>query len=204
VEFLGEQGVAFESVEVTGGAAERRRWERAGAPAVPALAVGGDATTVLHVAQLAPLLGLEAPAEEEIHASGWGLAALLQRWLDHVGGLGWAELSRPTPSRGRSLVDLTVNVFHPVSLLPGAWETGRFDWDPDRDAERERELVSADRTRAYAATIATAWEGFLLEADTELALRNPTIASPRGAGTYAALLSSQRDHAAFHLAELSR
>lgn len=202
MEFLGEHGVVFESVEITGSADARSRWEAAGRPVVPSLWAGGVVTPVLHVSQLALVLGVEPPPGEEAGGLAWDLAALLERWRGRIAGVDLSALTEPTASRGRSIRNLTVNVFHPVSLLPGAWDSGRFDWDPDEDGEREQRLTTAVAVRAYAAGIAAAWTGFLLEEGDAIGLRDPTVVSPRGQLSYAELLASQRGHAAFHLEQL--
>ena len=83
-------------------------------------------------------------------AAGWDIAAILRAWCDHLQEAGFELVLEPTPSRGRTLRNLTVNVFHPLELLAGAGETGRFDWDPDLDEERERRLADAPALNAYA------------------------------------------------------
>ena len=107
-------------------------------------------TPILHVSQVASILGLPAPAELEAVRLGWEIAGILDGWIRELRGLAWAQLTAPTQSRGRSLRNLTVNVFHPVDLLPEAWTSGGFDWDPDEDPVREAALVSTDELIAYA------------------------------------------------------
>ena len=111
-------------------------------------------------------------------------------------------LVKPTPSRGRTLRELTVNVFHPFELLPSAWETGEFDWHPENDAERARQLEDADAVLAFAQRASDGWNLHLLEAGAELDARNPVVTSPRGRIAYSTLLTSQRWHAAFHYRQL--
>jgi hypothetical protein len=110
-------------------------------------------------------------------------------------------LVAPTPSRARSLRNLTVNVFHPFELLPETPTSGRFDWDPDRDGEREARLADADAVRAYAGRIADAWKTFVRDgAGCDVARE---IATSRGAIGWANLLASQRWHAAYHYRQLT-
>ena len=103
-----------------------------------------------------------------------------------------------TPSRGRTVKELTVNAFHPVELLPQAWETREFDWDPDRDAERTAELEDAGAVRVFAQRISDGWNLFLLDAGADLDARDPLVGSPRGTLSYSTLLTSQLWHIAFH------
>jgi hypothetical protein len=157
---------------------------------------------ILHVSQLASALGLPPPAGGEAAGLAWDLASVLDSWCDHLVELEWELLVTPTPSRGRSLRNLTVNTFHPVELLPAAWEAGRFDWDPDGDEEREHALAGPTELNEYAARIAAAWTDFLLRVGDELAAHDPQVASPRGELAFSDLLDSQRWHAAYHYRQL--
>jgi len=178
------------------------RWVDAGRPIVPCLLVGGVASPILHVSQLATMLGLEAPAHVEATRLAWDAAAVLDAWLKLIRPLDQETLTAPTPSRGRSLRNLTVNVFHPYELLPTAFETGRFDWDPTLDEVREAALQDAAAVVAYASDRQLAWQDWLREREGDLLARDPDITSPRGRVTYANLLDSQRWHAAFHYRQL--
>ena len=174
------------------------RWAAAGRPLVPSLLVGGVASPILHGSQLASMLGLEAPSQPEPTRAAWDSAAVLQGWIDVIRPLDFERLSAPTPSRERSLRNLTVNVFHPFELLPAAFDTGRFDWNPDLDDARETALSDAAAVVAYAAERHAAWQRWLLEREPDLASRGPDVESPRGRLSYASLLASQRWHAAYH------
>jgi len=92
-----------------------------------------------------------------------------------------------------------VNVFQPFELLPSAWADGEFPWRPEEDDERERELGDVV---GYADAVLGDWTDFVLEHGDELGRRDPLVSSPRGEVLFSALLDSQRNHAAFHLAEL--
>jgi hypothetical protein len=193
--------VEFESVNIhdpEGGA----RWIDAGRPIVPCLLAGGVASPILHVSQLASMLGLQAPAQLEVTRLAWDAASVLGAWLKLIRPLDQETLTAPTPSRGRSLRNLTVNVFHPFELLPTAFETGRFDWDPTLDEDREAALQDAAAVVAYANDRHAAWQDWLQESETDLLARDPEITSPRGRVNYANLLDSQRWHAAFHYRQL--
>jgi hypothetical protein len=164
--------------------------------------VDGDEMPILHISQIARRLGLSAPEAGEALGLGWELAATLERWVDVIQRLDLAELVAPTGSRGRSIRNLTVNAFHPVELLPDTFATGRFNWDPDGDTEREVVLRDADTVLDYAERIGRRWTSFLLEREDELRARDPAVSSPRGEVTFSELLESQRRHAGFHLDEI--
>lgn len=196
------QGIAFESVDVRSPAG-RPRWEAAGSPTVPSVLVGGELTPILHVSQLARALGLEvAPA-----AGTGGLArdcsALLAAWLEELEPLSWETLLAPTPSRGRTLRELTVNVFHPFELLPTAWAEGCFEWYPEGDAERESAFAGAAELAAWAGGVLAAWSVFVAAAADELDAFDPEIGTPRGPLRYGELVDTHRTHAAFHFRQLA-
>jgi hypothetical protein len=151
------------------------------------------------VSQLAAALGLPAPPSSEPVRLAWETLPLLRVWLDRVRPLDLELLTAPTQSRGRSLRNLTVNVFHPFELLPAAWSTLDFPWEPERDDERERALGDVV---GYADGIFATWTDFVLEHGEELGRRDPVVSSPRGDVPFSALLDSQRNHAAFHLEQL--
>jgi uncharacterized damage-inducible protein DinB len=178
------------------------RWAEAGSPVVPCLVVEGVASPVLHVSQLASMLGLEAPPQLEAPRLAWDSAAVLEAWIALIAPLDLEALAAPTPSRGRSLRNLTVNVFHPFELLPDAFAGGRFDWDPELDDEREVALRDAAAVSSYARERERAWRDWLLEHETELAERDPQVSSPRGQVAFSTLLDFQRRHAAFHYRQL--
>jgi len=157
---------------------------------------------VLHVSQIAEALGLPPPTSGQPLQDGRDAAAVLDAWLGHLPALGWDELIAPTPSRGRSLRNLTVNVFHPFELLPAAWRTGTFDWRPEKDDARERRLVAADALLRFAAETAAGWRSFLDARGDDLADRDPPVSTPRGTVTFSALLEFQRWHAAYHYRQL--
>ncbi len=200
-EFLTARGVEFDSVNIREPDGNER-WIAAGKPIVPSLLVDGVASPILHVSQLAPMLGLDAPAQLEVSRLAWDAIAVLDAWVKVIRPLDFDLLIEPTPSRGRSLRNLTVNVFHPIELLPAAFDDGRFDWDPDRDDEREAALQTADGVVAYATDRRLAWQDWLLAREDDLLVRDPEVGSPRGKVTYANLLASQRWHAAFHYRQL--
>jgi hypothetical protein len=154
------------------------------------------------VSQLATALGLPVPASSEPSRVAWETLPLLRSWLDGLRPLDDEALAAPTRSRGRSLRNLTVNVFHPFELLPDAWLSRRFPWEPERDGEREAALGAAPEVVAYAERILATWTDFVVEQADELGRHDPVVASPRGELRFSALLDSQLEHVAFHHRQL--
>jgi hypothetical protein len=169
---------------------------------VPSLLVGTVASPILHVSQLASMLGLEMPVQLEAPRLAWDATAVLESWLTLIRGLDFRTLLLPTPSRDRSLRNLTVNVFHPFELLPVAFDERRFDWDAELDDAREAPLQDAAAVVAYAEDRHFAWRDWLLEREGDILARDPEVESPRGSISYRNLLASQRWHAAFHYRQL--
>ena len=170
----------------------------AGRPTLPSLLLDGVASPILHVSQLASLLGLEWPAQLEASRIAWDATAILEGWLHAIRPLDFETLTQPTPSRGRSLRNLTVNVFHPFELLPTAFDARWFDWDPALDEAREVELQDSASVVGYATDRYLAWHEWLATHEGQFVDCDPEIDSPRGTLTYANLIASQRFHAAFH------
>ena len=177
------------------------RWVDAGRPIVPCLLVGRVASPILHVAQLATMLGLEAPAHLAVTRLAWDGAAVLDAWLKLIRPLDQKSSPRRR-HRAAAPCATCLNVFHPFELLPTAFETGRFDWDPTLDEDREAAVQNAAAVVAYASDRHLAWQDWLRENESDLLARDPDITSPRGHVTYANLLDSQRWHAAFHYRQL--
>jgi hypothetical protein len=178
------------------------RWAAAGTPAVPSLLLGGRASPILHVSQLASMLGFDAPPQLVAARLAWDAAAVLEAWVALIAPLDLETLVAPTPSRGRTLRNLTVNVFHPFELLPAAFDAGSFPWDPDGDDDREGALADRSAIVAYAAGRSLGWRDWLLEREPDLGLGDPLVSSPRGEVSYTNLLAAQRWHAAFHYRQL--
>jgi hypothetical protein len=173
-----------------------------GRPVVPSLIVGDRVTPVMHRTQIATALGLPVPKAEETQRLAWDIVPVLDAWIAHLQQVEWGLLVRPTPSRGRTLRNLTVNVFDPVSLLPDAFLVGRFEWYPDEDDRREHDLRSTADVVEFARHAADAWMVFLGDHGEELDRRDPLVASSRGDVTFGALLEYQRWHAAFHYRQI--
>lgn len=157
---------------------------------------------MLHVSQIAEALGLEPARAGLPLRDARDAEAILDAWRVHIESLSWDTLLRPTPARGRSLRNLTVNVFHPFELMPGAWGTGRFDWRPEDDEVREVALGDRDLMARFTADAADGWRRFLDRSGKELSGHDPVVASPRGAVPFSALVSFQRWHASYHYRQL--
>lgn len=156
----------------------------------------------MHRTQIATALGLPVPDTDELPRLAWDIVPVADAWIAHLEQVEWEILLRPTPSRGRTLRNLTVNVFDPVSLLPDAFLTGSFEWYPEDDLRREEDLRSTGDVVSFARHAADAWVGFLGDHAEELDQRNPPVASSRGDVNFGALLEYQRWHAAFHYRQM--
>ena len=177
----------------------QRRYVEAGSPIIPSLLVGGRTFPIMHPSQIASLLAL--PGSESSVDSvrlGWDAVSILDNWVELLPQAPWGSLVAPTPSRGRSVRNLTVNTFRPFELLVEAWHSHTFRWyTGDADAERERPLVDRGKLAGFARGIMRRWEDFLMEIGEELG-EDPEIESNRGMVPYSVILRSQRWHAAFH------
>jgi transposase len=136
-----------------------------------------------------------SPAREGAEA-----LSILRAWIDALRDApSWEALLAPTPARGRSLRNLTVNVFHPFELLPTAW-SGEFPWHPENDGNREQRLERLEDLLAFAVGAADGWRSFL--ENEHLAGGDRVVESPRGQMRFSALVSFQRWHAAYHYRQL--
>lgn len=156
------------------------------------------AVPILHVSQIASILGLPKP-DTEINAQvAWDTVTILTSWLEQYDQLSWELLKKPTPSRDRTLRHLTVNTFHPFELLPGAWTEGRFLWDARKDPEREAAMPSKEELRAWAQAVLLAWQSFVMNHEEIFEREDRSVESMRGTVDYSVVLTSQRWHCAFH------
>lgn len=194
----------FEAVDIRADERSRARWEASGSPKVPAIEVSGDVTSVLHPAQVASLVGVPGPPALESTRLSWDLASVLEAWITEIRAASWDLLTTPTPSRGRTLRNLTVNVFLPIRLLPGALATGDFPWNPEEDDPVvEATLTTPADVVGYAEAVSQEWSFALLDLEERLVEDDPEISSPRGALPFTTLLASQRWHAAYHFRQLT-
>ncbi len=200
-EFLTAHGVEFESVNPIE-AAGAARWEQLGRPRIPSLVLNGRTTAIYHVSQIAALVGLATGASATALQLAWDLAAILEAWSGQLGGIGWELIEAPTPSRGRSVRNLTVNVHEPVHEMTVAWEGGVFTWDTDSDETRARGLTDAASVRAYAESRTAGWITFLMDVGDALGRDERLVQAGGETLSFTALLDAQRFHAAFHYRQL--
>jgi len=171
----------------------------AGKPPVPAVEIDGVSTPVLHVSQLAALLDIPAPPGFESTALGYDLLLIVESWAANLEALPWELIVAATPSRDRSVRNLTMNAVYPISLLPKAWATGRLDWGiVDRDEELGQVYTQTAQLAEFARGVHSTWAEFMFESEETLALDDPPVVTPRGQLRYSELLASQRWHIAFH------
>jgi hypothetical protein len=156
----------------------------------------------MHVSQVAALLGLPKP-DTTINAQvAWDIVAVLASWLEHFDRTTWEILNRPTPSRERTLRHLTVNMFHPIELLPGAWTDGKFMWDARQDPEREAAMPSMEQLRSWAQSVHDTWLGFVMDNEAAFEAEDREVDTLRGTVDYSVVLTAQRWHCAFHHRQL--
>lgn len=158
----------------------------------------GRSETILHVSQVASLLGLPQQATAVAERVAWDTVTILRSWTTNLDLLDSAVVVQPTLSRERTIRNLTVNTFHPFQLLPAAFDRGSFDWYPERDSERERDIPDVAALQRYATQILGEWELFVFEHGAGFDEPNLRVKGPRGDIGYPALLDSQRWHAAWH------
>lgn len=186
------------------GGVGRARWEELGRPVVPSVIIDGAVSPILHISQIAFLLGLPYEDTDSSERVAWDTVTILDGWLVNLYEMGWKDILAPTPSRERSTRNLTVNTFHPFELLPGAFREGRFLWYPEtRDVELEQEIQNKDALVQFASKTLDEWKMFLFSSGQELDRVEPVVTSPRGDTTYPALLRAQRWHAAWHHRQIS-
>jgi hypothetical protein len=131
------------------------------------------------------------------------LLDLCERWIEVIRDVPFEALRQPTGSRERDIRNLTVNVFRPISYLPGAWATGEFHWyTGEADLQQEAFLRTSAEVVEFAQGVFFAFSSFLLDHGDELSDRSLLVTGNRGEMAYADLLQTQRFHAAFHLRQI--
>jgi hypothetical protein len=199
-----------------GAPASREQWLNAGSPMVPALQVEGGAYSLNHPSQAASLLGLTVEPAAEALTLAWDIDTVCEAWLECLRALPTHMLVAPTPSRGRSVRNLAINVFIPISLLEQAWTKGSFLWPgnpilgvagdkqlEDYEATIESRLEERSALLSFAEDIKWRWSVFLMEEGSRLATASCVVDTPRGPLEFDRLLESQRLHSAQHLRQVT-
>ncbi|MPZ89873.1 MAG: hypothetical protein GEU81_17850 [Nitriliruptorales bacterium] len=195
--------MTFHSLNAIDGADGERRHQEAGKPIIPSLLIDGQPNSFQHPAQIAALLGLEEQRTQPSTAVAWDIHDLAARWLDVIRDVPFEAMLVPTPSRGRDLRNLTVNVFRPIGYLPDAWRLAEFNWYTG-EADLQQEALLRDRAAVvrFAEGIAVSYSSFLAEEGDRLVEHDPDLRSNRGEMTFSTLLVAQRFHAAFHYRQM--
>lgn len=194
------------SVNAADGGEGERLHKELGKPTVPVLIADGRLYPLLHTSQIASVLGLSHARSHDLRSNrlGWDCVNILESWSSLLGAMSWELMLTPTRSRGRTPRNLTVNVFHPFELVPGAWDGGSFEWHTEEsDARREAELHDEESVHGYVRRCLMELQSFLLDKEDQLDERDPTIVtSSRGEAPFSVLLDAQRTHAATHHRQL--
>jgi hypothetical protein len=169
-----------------------------------------------HPYQGASLLGLPFAPSMQALVLAWDIDTICQAWLECIRALPLAVLLTPTPSRTRSIRNLAINVFVPVSLLERAWSQGSFPWPGNpllhlsgeqHLAEYESTIEAANPSRdtlvRFSEQIKLSWSVFIEDHGKEFASFSPVVTTPRGELQYERLLESQRLHAAQHFRQVT-
>ncbi len=161
-------------------------------------------TTIMHVSQVARLLDLPSPPLAESSRVTYDIDLLLESWERMLRPLPAEAVVRETASRGRSVRNLTMNAVYPISLLPDAYASGRFDWGlVDLNEERAQPYTDACALAEFTRGVRRAWSAFAVACEDELAVRDPWIEAPRGSMLFSELLNHQRWHLAFHQRQIA-
>jgi hypothetical protein len=161
-------------------------------------------TTIMHVSQVARLLDLPSPPLGESSRVGYDIVLLLESWERMLRPLPDEAVVRGTASRGRSVRNLTMNAVYPISLLPEAFASERFDWGlVDLDEQRAEPYTEARALAEFTRGVRDSWSSFVVAYEDELAVRDPWVEAPRGRMLFSELLNHQRWHLAFHQRQIA-
>lgn len=199
-EFLGTSNIDFRSYNIFDDPEGQRVHRELGGPVVPCVVVDGQAHSILHASQIASLLGIPMPEQSlnTIRVS-YDIVTIMESWIGMLEMMDFQLMKSATKSRGRPVTLMTVNSFHPISLLPGAWEEGGFAWHTrESDQRREAPLTDADKVLDFARQCLTALQVFLLNYEEELDTRDPSVTTSKGEIDFSVLIQAQRSHIAIH------
>lgn len=142
-------------------------------------------TTIMHVSQVARLLDLPAPELAGASQAAYDIVLLLESWERMLRPLRPEAIVADTASRGRSVRNLTMNAVYPISLLPEAHASERFDWGlVDLDEERARPYTDAAALADFTRGVRDAWSAFVVAYEDQLGERDPWVEAPRGRMRY--------------------
>lgn len=200
---MADSDISYTALNAVDRGEGEERYQQAGAPLIPALVIDGDVVNFQHPSQIASLLDLDVEGAQPSTAVAWSLLDVLQRWTEVIRDLPFPALLQPTPSRDRTIRNLTVNVFRPIRYLPDTWQDHQFNWyTNDADLQQESFLRTTEQLVRFAESAALELHGFLLEYGDQLSEQDPTVTGNRGEMPYSALLVTQRFHAAFHYRQI--
>ncbi len=198
---LSHEGVPHAIRDIHTDPVARDEWERLGVGVVPVAVLGERVLPIFHVDQLRGLLGLppapDAPPYQQLVAALERILAAVERAVRQADD---AQLDLPTPNRGRDLCELTFNIHDPIDAIRRALDSGRFDWDPERDFARSRHLGTVEELADWSRAVRLAWFERALAVDDAAAM--DAVATPRGPLTHLQILEAQARHAAQHLRQI--
>jgi hypothetical protein len=173
-----------------------------GARPVPIAVLGERRLSIFHVDQLRGFLGL--PLQEGVAASYQAYVAALERVLEAVERavrqVPDAQLSTPTPNRGRDLRELAFNIHDPISRMRNALDSGTFLWATETDFDRSRHFQSAAELADFCRDTRVNWLERAAAVDDDAA--RTVVQTARGVLTQQQVLEAQAGHAAQHLRQI--
>ena len=205
-EFLGQHEIDHRSVNAQDGGSGEAIHAQLGRPPVPSLVVDGDHYPLLHMTQIVSILGLDLPTGIDTRTTrvAYDCITILESWLELLDRIPFATMIAPTPLRGRSVRNITTEMFHLFALLPTAWETGALEWHTkETNQRREEPLVDAEAVRSFARAHLTSFQSFVLDHEEVFEEQDPwVVTTARGELPFSALMDSQRTHVAVHQRQL--
>lgn len=200
-EFLGKSTVEFNSYNIFDDPEGQKVHKELGGPPVPCLVVDGQPFQLLHASQIAAILGLPMPESDvSIIKVCYDIVTIMESWIGMLERMDFDLMKSPTRSRNRPVTLMTVNAFHPISLIPGAWEEGTFEWHTrESDARREAVLTDADKVLSFVRECLLTFQVFLMNYEEEIETRDdPLVKTTKGEVPFSVLVQAQRSHIAIH------
>jgi hypothetical protein len=167
-----------------------------GLDAVPVVVRGTEYLEVFHVDQLREWLGM---SHEAADASYLDVVAACERVLKSFEScllqLPDAQITAPTPNRGRDMRDMTLNIYGGVAELARAMDSGRFE--THGFAGPQRGFANAREMYEYAKGVRSEWVARALRVTPEEA--GDLVKTERGEVTQYQMLDVIARHSAGHL-----